>query len=823
METFRSQLRQIFRRFARAPIFTIITLVMLGVGVGANTAVFSVIEGVLMKPLPYPHPEELVGVNHAAPGINIKDLPASASMYFIYREQGRTFQDVALYTGDSVNVTGVAEPEQVGALRVTDGMLPILGVPPLLGRWFNRADDLPGSPDTVLMTFGYWHRKFGGDPSIVGRTIRVDGKARTVIGVMPERFHFLNDDTPPLILPLQFDRDKTFLADFSYPAVARVKPGVTVAEVNADITRMLPIVNRSFPPPPGFNIKILEEARIGPNVQPLKQVVVGDVGKLLWVLMGSIGLVLLIACANVANLLLVRAEGRQQELAIRAALGASRGRIAAELLLESLILSLMGSALGLGLAYGALRALVAMAPAGLPRLSEIGIDVPVLLFTLGVACVASLLFGSIPVLKYAGARLGTGLREGGRTLSESRERHRARNTLVIVQVALALVLLISSGLMIRSFQALTRVPPGFVRPAEVQTLSLSIPEAEVPDPERLVRMQEEILQKVAAIPGVSSVGLGTSVPMDWKLNWNPIFAQDRTYADGELPPLRKFKFVSPGYFQTLGTPLITGRDFTWTDIYSKRPVVLVSENLAREYWGGPAGALGKRIRFGSKDDWSEIIGVVADVHEDGVNQEATSAVIWPIMMRHFWDEEPMVRRTLTFAIRTPRAGAESLMHEVRQAVWSVDGNLPLADVYTLEYFYHRSMARTSFTLVMLGVAGSMALLLGMLGLYGVIAYSVSQRRREIGIRVALGARHQELTGMFVRHALWLTGVGVACGLGAAIPLMRLMSSLLFEVKPVDPVTYGAVSLGLVATAVLASYLPSRRAATVNPVEALRAE
>jgi predicted permease len=823
MELFRNQLRQIFRRLARAPIFTIVTLVMLGVGVGANTAVFSVIEGVLMKPLPYPHPEELVGVNHTAPGINIKDLPASPSMYFIYREQSRTFQDVALYTGDSVNVTGVAEPEKVEAVRVTNGMLPILGIPPLLGRWFNRADDLPGSPETALLSYGYWHRKFGGDPSIVGRTIRVDGKARVVIGVMPERFRFLNDETPPLILPLQFDRDKTFLADFSYPAVARVKPGVTLAEVNADITRMLPIVNRSFPPPPGFNIKILEEARIGPNAQSLKQVVVGDVGKLLWVLMGSIGLVLLIACANVANLLLVRAEGRQQELAVRAALGASRGRIAAELLFESLILSLMGSVLGLGLAYGALRALVAMAPAGLPRLSEIGIDTPVLLFTLGVACIASLLFGSIPVLKYAGARLGTGLRAGGRTLSESRERHRARNTLVIVQVALALVLLISSGLMIRSFQALTRVPPGFVRPAEVQTLSLTIPEAEVSNPERVVRMQEDILQKVAAIPGVSSVGLGTSVPMDSKLNWNPIFAQDRAYADGELPPLRKFKFVSPGYFQTLGTPLITGRDFTWTDIYSKRPVVLVSENLAREYWGGAAGALGKRIRFGSKDDWSEIIGVVADVHEDGVNQKATSAVIWPIMMRHFWDEEPMVRRTVTFAIRTPRAGAQNLLQEIRQVVWSVDGNLPLADVNTLEYYYRKSMARTSFTLIMLGVAGGMALLLGMLGLYGVIAYSVSQRRREIGIRVALGARRQELTGMFVRHALWLTGVGVACGLGAAIPLMRLMSSLLFEVKPVDPVTYGAVSVGLVATAVLASYLPSRRAATVDPVEALRAE
>ena len=307
MESFRSQLKQIFRRFARAPIFTIITLVMLGVGVGANTAVFSVLEGVLMKPLPYPHPEELVGVWHAAPGINFKDLPASPSMYFIYREQGRTFQDVALYTGDSVNVTGVADPEQVGAMRVTDGMLPILGIPPLLGRWFNRADDLPGSPDTVMLTYGYWHRKFGGDPSIVGRTIRVDGKARIVIGVMPERFQFLDDNRPLLILPLQFDRDKTFLADFSYPAVARVKPGVTVAEVNADVERMLPIVNRSFPPPPGFSVKLLEDARIGPSVRPLKQVVVGDVGKLLWVLMGSIGMVLLIACANVANLLLVRA------------------------------------------------------------------------------------------------------------------------------------------------------------------------------------------------------------------------------------------------------------------------------------------------------------------------------------------------------------------------------------------------------------------------------------------------------------------------------------------------------------------------------------
>ena len=337
------------------------------------------------------------------------------------------------------------------------------------------------------------------------------------------------------------------------------------------------------------------------------------------------------------------------------------------------------------------------------------------------------------------------------------------------------------------------------------------------EPERVVRMQEEISRKIEAIPGVSSVGMGTSIPMDGNVSLNPVFAQDRTYAEGQLPPLRHFKFVSPGYIKTLGTPLVAGRDFTWTDIYDKRPVALVSENMGREYWGGPAEALGKRIRVSTADDWCEIVGVLADVHENGVNVEAPSSVDWPIMMRH------LVRRTLAVAIRSPRAGTEGLMREVRQAVWSVDPNLPLADVHTLEYFYRKSMARTSFTLVMLGVAAIMALLLGVVGLYGVIAYSVSQRAREIGIRMALGAQQQELTGMFVRQGLLLTSVGVACGLAAAFPLMRLMSSLLFEVSAVDPLTYGVVSLGLVATAVLASYLPSRRAAAVDPVEALRAE
>jgi len=822
MQSFNNELKQVLRRLGRVPMFTAITLITLAAGVGANTVVFSVLEGVLLKPLPYPNPQELVGVWLTAPGIQLKEAELSPSDYFIYREQSKTFQDIGLYQGDSVSVTGVAEPEQVPALRVTDGTLPLLGIPPLLGRGFTKQDDSPGAPETVMLTYGYWRRKFGGDSSAIGRNIIVDGKSRQIIGVLPQPFHFLDWEDPAVIIPFQFDRNKTHLGNFSYDGLARVKPGVTVEQVNADVARMLPMVMSSFPTPPGFSIKLLENAHIGPNVRPLKRDVVGDVGSVLWVLMGSIGMVLLIACANVANLLLVRVEGRRQELAVRAALGASRGRIAADLLLESVMLGLLGSTVGLGLAYAALRILAAIAPAGLPRIREIGIDTPVLLFTLLISLLASVLVGAIPILKYAGVRLSTGIREGGRALSQSKEQHRARSVLVVVQVALALVLLICSGLMIRTFRALTNVHPGFAGPSALQTFRISIPSTLVEENERVVRTEEEILHRLAAIPGVLSVGISSKVPMTGGGWSDPIFIENHTYAEGELPPLRSFRFISPEYLGTLGTPLVAGRAITWSDTYKKIPVAMVSENLAREYWHDPSAALGKRIRVGSKDDWREIIGVVADVYDEGVSKPPTTFVYWPLMMDHFEDDS-FSFRDVAFVLRSSRTGSESFLNEIRQAVWSLNPNLPLAGVHSLDFFYKRSMARTSFTLIMLGVAGSMALLLGVVGIYGVIAYSVSQRTREIGVRMALGAQHQTLTGMFVRQGLSLTGIGVASGLAVAIVVMRLMSSLLFKVSPVDPVAYGAASLGLVATAFLASYLPARRAATVDPVEALRAE
>jgi len=823
MQSFKNELKQVLRRLGRAPLFTVITLVTLAAGVGANTVVFSVLEGVLLKPLPYPKPDELIGVWLTAPGIQLKEFELSPSDYFIFREQNRTLQDLGLYAGDSVSVTGIAEPEQVRALRVTDGTLPLLGIPPLLGRSFTKQDDSPGAPETVMLTYGYWRRKFGGDSSVIGRNIIVDGKSRQIIGALPQRFHFLDREDPAVITPFQFDRNKTHLGNFSYEGLARLKPGITVEQVNVDVARMLPIVMSSFAAPPGFSLKLFEDAHIGPNVRPLKRDVVGDVGSVLWVLMGSIGMVLLIACANVANLLLVRVEGRRQELAVRAALGASRGRIAADLLLESILLGLFGSTIGLGLAYAALRVLAAIAPTGLPRVREIGIDGRVLLFTLLISVLASILFASIPIFKYAGLRLSTGIREGGRALSQSKEQHRARSVLVVVQVALALVLLICSGLMIRTFRALTNVNPGFTGPAALQTFRISIPSTLVKENEQVVRAQEEILHKLAGIPGVASVGIISNLPMTYGGWHDPIFIENHTYAEGELPPLRTFRFISPEYLGTLGTPLVAGREITWNDTYKKIPVAMVSENLAREYWHDPSAALGKRIRVSTKDDWREIIGVVGNVYDEGVSKPATTTVYWPLLLDHFESDDSMSMREVAFAIRSSRTGSESFLNEVRQAVWSLNPNLPLADVHPLDFYYKRSMARTSFALIMLGVAGCMALLLGVVGIYGVIAYSVSQRTREIGIRMALGAQNKMLTGMFVRHGLSLTAIGVACGLVVAIIVMRLMSSLLFKVSPVDPVAYGAASLGLVATAFLASYLPSRRASAVHPVEALRAE
>ena len=815
-----NQMRHLVRRLARAPLFTSVTVATLAIAIGANTAIFSVLDGVLLKPLPYPHPDQLVGLWHTAPGVNITDLNSAPFLYFTYREEGRTFQDVGLWTEGAASVTGLAEPERVTVLRVTDGVIPILGVAPLLGRSFSRQDDQAGSPPTVILSHGYWQSKLGGDPAAVGKRLTIDGEPREVIGVMPRDFRFL-DLKYALILPLRFDRAKVTLGNFSYQSVARLKPGATIAQADADAARLLPISFERFPAPPGFNKKMFEEARLAPRLRPFKRDLVGDVGDVLWVLMGTIVLVLLIACANVANLLLVRVEGRQQELSVRVALGASWGRLARELLFESVTLGLVGGLVGLGIAYGLLRLLISLAPANLPRLEEIALGPAGFLFTLVASVLAGLLLGLIPVFKYAAPHVATGLRSSSRSSSASRERHRARNGLVVVQVALALVLLVGSGLMIRSFRALRDVQPGFTGPEEVLTMRISIPEAQVKEEEAAARMQQAIQDKVAAIPGVASTGLGSGIPLDGDGWHDPVFAEDRVYSEGQIPTLRLFRFVAPGFLKTMGTPLVTGRDLTWSDAYDRRPVAMVSEGLARELWGSPAAALGKRVRETSKSAWREIVGVVRDVHEDGLDKKAPTTVYWPVLMREF--EGDGMSRSLALVIRSPRVGSESFLKEVERAVWSVNPSVPLASVRTMQSVYERSMARTSFTMVMLGLTAGMAVLLGFVGIYGVTSYAVSQRTREIGIRLALGARGPTLTGMVVLDGLKLAAIGAVCGLAVALGLSRLMAALLFGVGAADPATYALVAVTLLSAAMIASYLPARRVTKVDPVEALRAE
>ncbi|HEY3988496.1 MAG TPA: ABC transporter permease [Acidobacteriaceae bacterium] len=831
LESIWADMRYAFLRLGRSPGFAATVLLTLAIGIGANTAVFSVLNSVLLKPLPYPKSEELVGVWLTAPGAAglanfAEGLRLSPSMYFTYAEQNRTFQSLGVWIAGTANVTGVAQPEQVHTALISDGVLQTLKVPPAIGRWLSQADQNPHGSRAVMLSFGYWQRRFGGDHSVIGRNITIDAQPWEIVGVMPRGFRMVNADFD-VIVPLAFDRNKQILAGFGYHGIARLKPRVTIAQADADITRMLPIWMDSWSNGPGTNPHFYETWRITPAIRPLKQEVIGNVGGVLWIVMGTLGVVVLIACANVANLVLVRTEARQQELAIRAALGAGRARIARDLLTESVLLGLMGGVCGVAVAYEGLRLLVAVGPANLPRLSEISLDARALIFTLVLSLASGLLFGLIPVLKYAGPRTPLALASAGRTASVSRDRHRSRNLLVVAQVAMALVLLVSAGLMIRTFQELRTVDPGFADAEHLQTMRIAIPASLVASPQMVTRIQNNIVDKLAAIPGVTSAGFANAMPMEGiQSDWDEIFIEGKNYA-GETSPLRLFKYASPNFFHAAGTTLITGREFTWSEIYDQRPVAIVSENLARELWGTPAAALGKRFREFPSMPWDEVIGVVEDVRDNGVQENAPGIVYWPSMTHNLYGPGMLEAvRAVTFVVRSDRAGTESFIREMQQAVWSVNSSLPLASVRTMQEIYGQSMARTSFTLVMLAIAGVMALVLGIIGIYGVISYAVSQRTREIGIRLALGAEKKTILRMVVGEGLRLAGAGVVVGVVVALLLARLVSAfsrLLYGVRASDPLTFVSVAAALTVVAILACYLPARRAASIDPMRALRTE
>jgi len=828
LESLLADLKHVFRRLARSPGFAITVVLTLAIGIGANTAVFSVLNSVLLRPLPYPDSQQLVALHLNAPGASglaefRSELRLSPSMYLTFAAHNQVFQSVGVWLPVTASITGIAKPEQVDTEAITGGVLETLNVPALQGQWLTAADQDSHSLGRVMLSYGYWQRRFGGDPGVVGRTITVNSQSRVIAGVMPRGFKIVNYDFD-LLVPLAFDPTHEILAGFAYRGIARLRPGVSLSQANADVARLLNLWMDSWSNGPGNDSHWYLNWRITPALQPLKDTVVGSIQTVLWVVMGTIGVVMLIACTNVANLLLVRADARQQELAVRSALGAGRWRIARELLLESVTLGLLGGTAGVAVAFAGLRLLRGIGPGELPRLTEISLDGWSIAFTFSLSVLSGLFLGIIPVLRYVPARQRLTVLGATRSASTSRERQRGRNLLVIAQVAMALVLLVGAMLMIRTFMAMRDVDPGFSDPRSLQVMRLSISETLVSDPRTVIRLQNSILDKLAAIPGVSSTGFAASVPMSGgEPAWNNIYIEGKKYKDDNAP-MRLFNYVSPGYFQTAGTRIVAGRDFTWAEVYNLRPIGMVSESLARELWGSPQAAIGKHFREWDSMPWHEVVGVVQDVRENGVDQVSPATVYWPSITDGIYGPGTFdARRNLYFVLRTSRAGTESLLNDMQQAVWSVNGNIPAANVQTMQDVYGDSMARTSFTLVMLAIAGTMAFALGILGIYGVISYAVAQRTREIGIRMALGAKKSELAWMFVRSALVLTAIGTAIGLGAAAGLVRLMRTLLFGVSALDPLTFAAVPVALVAAAALASYLPARRATGVDPVEALRAE
>ncbi|HXS79011.1 MAG TPA: ABC transporter permease [Gammaproteobacteria bacterium] len=828
--------RYALRSLRQRPAITAVAVATLAIGAGAATATFAVVNSVLLEPLSYPRADELVAIWHDAPGAEfpLEDggLLASASMFFTYTDENRVFENVGLWTPGVATITGDGEPEEVPRVAVTAGVLEALGVPPLLGRWFGSDELAAGAGRTIILSYGYWQRRFGGDRGVIGRTLTVNAQPAEIIGVMPRGFRIADRDADLLMGPMRFDRASLMLPPFAYYGIARLRPGTTVADANADIARMLPIWLESWPPQPGGAARAyVDDWQIRPSVRPLKQDVVGGIGEVLWLVMAALGVVLAIASANVANLMLIRAAARRHELAIRAALGAGAGRLRRALRLEGLAIGLLSGLVGVVIGEAGLRLLVAANPANVPRLAEVGLDAEVIAAAFAVTSLAGFIVGLVAAARVRDAQLNEGLHVGGRTSSGGREQHRIQQSLVVAQVALAVVVLVCAGLAIRTVGALRAVDPGFAGAEHVQTLRISMRDNQVAEPERVATRHREILDALATLPGVTAVALASSMPMDqFNLQGDTVEVEGGP-ANGRAPEpsVRRFKYVSPGLFDAVGTALVAGRDLSWSDLNEYRPVVLVSENMARELWSDPAAAIGKRLRVPGEAGWREIIGVAADVREDGLREPAPTIVYWPSFMRERQPLRPelgeivVVSRSVIVAVRGPLAGSEGFPRQVQEAVWSVDPNLPITSVRTLADIYDESLERTTLTLVALVGAAGAALMLGVVGLYGVLSYAFSLRRREIAVRLALGAEQSAVRRGVVRQGVALAAVGIVIGVIAAAAVTRLMTSLLYGVDPVDPLTYAAVAAGLMAVAALASYMPAQRASAVDPAESLAAE
>jgi putative ABC transport system permease protein len=810
--------RRAARNLRRAPGFTALCVLTLAVGIGADTAVFSVLDTVLLRPLPYAHADRLLWIGHTVPGLGLDEVGLSDGTYALYRAHQRSFSELGLYRAGPVNLAGEDGPRRLPAATVTASALRALGVAPRLGRSFDTAEEQPGGRPVALVGDRLW-RELGGGPRGLGRglrVLRIDGVPTEVIGVMPPGFAFPELDTA-LWLPRRVDPARTNLAELNDEGVGRLAPGATPRSARADLGRMTRELDRWVP---GKVAKILVGGHIAPLVRPLRDQQVGPVGQVIWILFGAVGCILAIACANVANLLIVRGEGPQHELAIHAALGAPRRQLLGGVLAESLWIGLAAGAAGVALAWGGLRLLAALRPPALSRLAAPALDGRTLAFAAALAAVTSLLFGLVPAWR-ASQRTGLSadLRGSGRALTSGRGRRRLRQVLVGLQLALAVVLLTGASLMLESFRHLAAVDPGFDA-RSVLTLDIALPEADYKDDAAAGRCLEAVVGRIAALPGVAAVGATSFLPLTTYAVAGHNFADFPRSADA-LPPLIDYRYVTEGYFQAMGIPLVAGRFLERADIERRGGAAVVSAALARHYW--PHGsALGHRLRpekRGSRptDPWYTIVGVVGDVRQRELTDKAPEeAVYYPAVPRKpgLW-----VARQMSLAVRA-REAPESLAPAVRGVLAEVAPDVPAANLRTLEELLHGARSRIEFSALMVLLATAVALGLGAIGLYGFVSYLVGLRTAEIGIRMAMGADGRRIRWMILREALAITAAGLGVGLAAAAALGGWMQALLFEVSPHDPVAFSMAPMILALAMLGASYLPADRAARIEPRIAL---
>jgi predicted permease len=821
MPTWSYAIRYAVRTLTRRPGFTFAAVITLALGIGATTTIFTLVDAVVLSPLPFDDQARLIRIGHAAPGLGVDDAGQCAAWHFTYEDEAEAFDEIGMYGSTTVSITGAGDPEIVSALVATSGVFRALRLRPVVGRDFGPSDEDPDNPAIAFLGHAYWQTRFGGDLAVVGRTLEVEGASRAIVGVMPPTLGALGQE-PDVILPFRTRRANLFVGNIGYDSVARLREGVSLDQARADLARVMPLAWEKFPGGPVADSNGPDDYT--PLVTPLKDSLVGSVAGTLWILLGGVGVVLLIACANVANLCLVRADSRQGEMAVRLALGASRSRLAWEYLKESLVLGALGGAVGLGLAWGALRVLVASSLEGMPRLDNVAVNPSVLAVALVISVGAALFFGTLPVLRAGRRRVSESLQEAGRDGARGRERRLAQNALGACQVALALVLLVGSVLLVRTSWHLADVDPGFGQTTDVLTLSIYIPPAIVPDTAEMAATHERIARRLEEIPGVSGVALASSLPMGQGGNVNPFYARGGDHASGV--PIRRHKWLGEGYFEFMRTPVLTGRTFPGADIHNRFPGVILSESLAREYFGSADAALGRQVA--ARPDpprWHQVVGVVADTRENGLDQPPVPMIYWPQVTLAFWQGNPAEQaqswRSMSYAIRSSRLGSPDFIDDVREAIWSVNPILPLRDVASMPDLMAASIRQVSFTLEVLGLAAGIALILGLVGVYSVIAYGVSQRRRELAMRMVLGAAPRQVTAMVLRHGGALFAVGAALGIGVSWWSARLLSGLLFGVSATDPMTYAIVATGLLVAALLASYVPARRAARIEPTEALR--